>query len=383
MKILVLGGYGSVGKVIVADLATSQDVSAVLIGGRDSHKAMDLVTFLSNEKISFHRIDLQKESAIEEALRGIDVVVNATTREYNLPVMAAALRQRTHYLDLGGMFHITKKQLEMDHQFADAGLTALLCMGSCPGLSNVFAALSARNLDQIDEIHIRVGTRRGADFKGFNLSPKTQLAEFTSKPVIYEDGSFRELPPLSGRGTYRFSDPVGEGEGFYAIHSEVLTLPANIKGLKKVTYWVAFPPETLQKMDALINWGLTSEDPILVKDIRISPREFLDAFLDGIKPVSGYFEEHKALQVEGRGLKDGRPRVYRYETVVGSNKTLNVTCSAFWAGVPASIAAQMLGSGEITRRGVLAPEIALSPERLFDELEKRNIRVTEKIIEGE
>jgi lysine 6-dehydrogenase len=129
-------------------------------------------------------------------------------------------------------------------------------------------------------------------------------------------------------------------------------------------------------MEALLEWGLDSQEPIDVKGCSISPREFMDAFLEGIKPVSGYVEEYKTLQVEVRGRRNEQPTALCMETVVESNQKLNLTCSAFWAGVPASVAAQMVGSGEICRRGVFAPEQAVDGKRLLEELVQRDIRIS-------
>jgi saccharopine dehydrogenase (NAD+, L-lysine-forming) len=158
-------------------------------------------------------------------LEGFDVAVNATYAHYNLKLMHRALESGCHYLDLGGMFHTTAEQLKLDSEFKAAGLTAILCMGACPGVSNILAAHGAGKLDRCDEIRIRVGSKRGVDFSGFNMSPQTLIAEFTRNPYVYENGDWRMLEPLSGRERFRLPEPIGEVEGFYCIHSEVLTLP--------------------------------------------------------------------------------------------------------------------------------------------------------------
>ena len=44
-------------------------------------------------------------------------------------------------------------------------------------------------------------------------------------------------------------------------------------------------------------------------------------------------------------------------------------------GVPLAIGALMMGKGEITRKGVFAPEAAVDPDRFIDELAQRNIKV--------
>ena len=38
-----------------------------------------------------------------------------------------------HYTDMGGLFHGTLKQLKLSDRFAEAGISAVLGMGSAPG----------------------------------------------------------------------------------------------------------------------------------------------------------------------------------------------------------------------------------------------------------
>ncbi len=42
-----------------------------------------------------------------------------------------------------------------------------------------------------------------------------------------------------------------------------------------------------------------------------------------------------------------------------------------------SIVAQMLAKGEILKKGVLPPEIAIKPEPFFAELAKRGVKISE------
>ena len=377
MKMVIAGGYGNVGRAIAMNLLKQGDVSGIIIAGRHPEKGEELLRSLGDPRASFVSLDVGREKEMLSLLDGVDVLVNATSHEQNLHLMNCALRAGTHYLDLGGMFHITKRQLDLDGRFREAGLTAVLCMGACPGLSNVLAARGAERLDQTQEVHIRVGSRRGTDFEGFNLSPRTLLDEFTKSPVIYANGQYEELPPLSGWGKHLLPQPVGEVEGFYALHSEVLTVPMSIPGVRKVTYWVAFPPAVMGMMKTLISLGLTSQEPITIKGVDLSPREFLHRVFGTIRTVSGYVQEFKALEVEVRGTKAGRPTATRFDVVVESNPAWKQTASAYWTAIPASIAVLMLGRGKIAERGVLAPDKAVSPKEFLAEVERMGVAIQE------
>jgi len=98
------------------------------------------------------------------ALEGIDVVVNAASYRVNLDAMRACLEAGCHYLDLGGLYWMTGRQLELGDAFERAGLLALLGMGSSPGKTNVMAARAVRELGGESPEEIRVAEHRACVF---------------------------------------------------------------------------------------------------------------------------------------------------------------------------------------------------------------------------
>ena len=53
-------------------------------------------------------MDARDPASLERALEGADVVVNAADYRLNLDVMRGALGAGAHYVDLGGLFHVTR-----------------------------------------------------------------------------------------------------------------------------------------------------------------------------------------------------------------------------------------------------------------------------------
>ena len=89
---------------------------------------------LNSHKIEFRQVDPKSPTSFEQVLQGSDACVNATIRHTNLSVMEACLKTGTHYTDMGGLFFVTRKQLELHERYAQAGLSAVLGMGSAPGI---------------------------------------------------------------------------------------------------------------------------------------------------------------------------------------------------------------------------------------------------------
>ena len=86
-------------------------------------------------------------------------MINATWYEYNVDVMEAAFKARVHYLDMGGLFHVTRKQLAFDRAAKASRVIAVIGAGESPGMTNIMCAASAEEMNSTLEAKIRVGGR--------------------------------------------------------------------------------------------------------------------------------------------------------------------------------------------------------------------------------
>jgi len=117
MRIMVLGGAGKMGCIAVQDLAENELVEQVILADIDYAQARLVADYIENPKVTVLQLDSRDRPAFEKALHGVDVCLNATVYYVNLPTMEMCLRTRVDYLDLGGLFHTTRKQLELDQAF--------------------------------------------------------------------------------------------------------------------------------------------------------------------------------------------------------------------------------------------------------------------------
>lgn len=375
MRAFVLG-CGAMGRAIVRELAESADVTEIVIGDLDPEGAAAYLRDRRIGKTSVQLADARDPRGLARKVAGAQVVANATWYEHNVDVMEAALEARAHYVDLGGLYHVTLKQLQLSDAFRTARLTAILGMGASPGMTNLLAALGMSRLDRVTEIHIRTGTRGGA---GFAYSVRTILDELTMRPVVFEDGQLRDVDPLSGREEYDLPEPVGRVTGFYSIHSELATLPRLTPDIRAVTFRVAFSPAMLERLRVLEGLGLLGTGPVRTRLGDLSPREFLDAHLSAL-PEPATLEEHKALRVSLSGVREGRTARWVGETTVASRPEWGLRATAIWTGVPAALVARLLAHGELRPHGVFAPEQAVPPEAFFSRLAARGISIQERTV---
>src|SRR5690349_18928801 len=141
VHLVVLGGGGAMGRIAVRALVEDDRVSHVTVADASLAAAERTLAWLAQgrEKATARTCDVRDTQAVAAVLRGADVVLNATDYAYNLHAMQAALDAHLSYADLGGLFHMTLHQYELDAAFREAGLTAVLGIGSTPGVTNLLA----------------------------------------------------------------------------------------------------------------------------------------------------------------------------------------------------------------------------------------------------
>lgn len=323
--------------------------------------------------------------ALVKLLRGAAVAVNSAQYYFNVEVMQACLEAGVPYIDLGGLFHVTRKQLALDQDFRQAGLLAVLGLGSCPGIANVHATYIARQLDTVESIRIYNGsTPDEGDSLAWTYSLQTILDELTLNPVIFRDGQFVEMEPLSEPEVFCFLPPIGPAKVHHSIHSEMATIPLYLadKGLRecffKISFW-GYSERAVEKMRLLTQLGLASMEPVEVRGVRVRPRDVLMAVLARSKAVErrgsmGF----KDIATIGRGTQGGAEVEMRLDTTAWPHPRWQISGGTVLVGAPPSIVAQWIGEGRIRQVGVLPPEQVVDPLPFFRELDRRGaqIRVT-------
>jgi saccharopine dehydrogenase-like NADP-dependent oxidoreductase len=190
-------GAGRMGLVAARDLAQSDLVDSVILGDIETSGAERLCKELGSDKISAVRVDATDHTSLTRAIRDSQVLINATWYEHNVGVMKTAIETRVHYNDLGGLFHVTRQQMELNDAAQRAGVTAVLGGGASPGITNVMCAASANELDSVEEMRIRVGAKQESHVETnklvFPFAIATILDEYSKTPVTYLNGHFQEV----------------------------------------------------------------------------------------------------------------------------------------------------------------------------------------------
>jgi saccharopine dehydrogenase (NAD+, L-lysine-forming) len=384
MKIVVLGGAGKMGCIAVQDLAQDKRVKEVVIADREMDAAQKVAKIVDSPKVKIEQVDVTDADNLAAVLKGAHACLNATVYYFNLDVMEACLKAKVPYTDMGGLFYGTRKQWDLHERWAEAGVSAVLCMGSAPGVPNLQTRYAADRLDTIDSVRIYDGIKPpppGSLY--FSYAVPTIVDEITTLAQVYRDGEWIGVEPLGEFEDYWFEPPVGLLPMHYSLHSEVATIPVAFKdkGIRecffKINYW-GMAKDMVEKVQVLADFGFAGKDPVDVKGQQVVPRDLLVELMAGYVPTLEALlappanqppDWTKEIVTEIRGQKDGKDLTYRMGTLTVKG--------ALPTGVFPARAAIWLAEGRIPA-GVYPPELAIDPELFFKEVEDRDIytRVT-------
>jgi hypothetical protein len=279
-------------------------------------------------------LDARDPASLASGLDGVTVCVNCADYRLNLEVMRGALAAGAHYVDLGGLFHMTRRQLELDEDFRAAGLTAVLGMGSAPGKTNLLARAAVERLaSEPTKMEIWAVTRDPAAADHPFPAPysvRTLRDELQMRPMIAPSGRVQDVEPLSGEAEREFPDPIGAAQGIYTLHSELATLPEAYPTLEDASFRLCLAPGLKEKLLALA---------------------------DGDEPEP-YAQSPAAVAVHLVDVANGNGR-----SVVGMTVTRGG--SARSTSEPAARIAVELAEGRVSAPGVHAPEAAIGDPEAF------------------
>jgi saccharopine dehydrogenase (NAD+, L-lysine-forming) len=150
-------------------------------------------------------------------------------------------------------------------------------------------------------------------------------------------------------------DQVGKKDMYLLHHEELESLGCNLKGIKRIRFFMTFGQSYLTHLKCLENVGLTRIDPIDFKGQKIVPIEFLKALLPDPASLGPRTKGKTNIGCIFHGLKDGKPVDYYVYNVCDHQECYAEVGSqaiSYTTGVPAMIGAKMFLEGKWTTKGV-------------------------------
>ena len=352
MRVAVLGAGGTIAPAIVRDLAESEEVTAMRLLDIDLRRAEAVATEHGGGKAQARQADATKDLAGQ--LAGMEVLVNSAAYRINLAAMRACLDAGCHYMDLGGLYHVTAEQLRLSGEFEQRGRLALLGIGSAPGKTNLLAARAVRELPG-KPISISV-LAAGRDLDppkelSFPYAVRTLLDEITMAPMALINGRPQEMRPVQDGPSADFGDPIGVADTIFTLHSEVLTFGDSF-GAPNVTFALSLSPKVLESL----------------KELQGASEERIAEVARSASPPSANTLSIHIVEVSGAET------VIRARSVTPPNEAWGLGGGIVSTASPAAAAVRLLARGSISKRGALPPESCIDPDEMFAELEARGVR---------
>ena len=373
MKALVLGGVGMVGQAVVRSLIGQEEVEKVRVGDIVTDRGRLHEKLRSSEKLELLEVDVNDHQALLRAMEGVDVVVNCAGPFFRTgpKVARAAIEAKVNYLDICDDCEVIDFLFtpEIDEAAKRAGITILTGMGSDPGTNNLIAKYYADRLDRVEEIALYwvIGLADLGERATWGAAWDHSLYMNLGEVPQYLDGRVQLVEAGSGEEWVEFPEPLGRCRLHYVGHPQPVTMPRYIKGVKTVTIKGGFLPEWV---DQLIReqkeQGLLSLEPVEVKGVKVVPYDLARELWRRIPEGRDRGPVASGVRVKVRGERGGKRVTYTCEMV---GRTAPGT------GIPASIGAMMLASGEVEVKGVVPPEGCIDPEKFIAAFLQRGARI--------
>ena len=311
-----------------------------------------------------------------------DIVINVALPYQDLSIMDACLETKTDYLDTANYEPPETAHFEYSWQWAyrerykSAGITAILGSGFDPGVTGVFSAYAQKHY--FDEIHSIDIVDANAGDNGYpfatNFNPEINIREVSANGSYFENGKFIETPPMAVKRVYDLPE-IGKKDIYLLHHEELESLAKNIKGIKRIRFFMTFSKSYLDHLQALKDVGMTSIKPINYNGQEIVPLQFLKAVLPDPATLGPKTKGKTNIGCIFQGGKGGKPVTYYVYNVCDHQKCYHEVGSqavAYTAGVPAMIGAMMVLTGKWKKPGVFNVE-EFDPDPYMDALNKNGL----------
>lgn len=388
-RALIIGAGGVAGVVAHKCCENFEVFSDIMIASRTKDKCDKLKERCEEYKkkvgsgtnIETAKVDADNVDEIVKLIKSYkpEIVINVALPYQDLTIMDACLETKVNYLDTANYEPPDTAKFEYKWQWAyrerfeKAGITAILGSGFDPGVTGVFCAYAQKHIfDEINYIDILDcnGGDHGYPF-ATNFNPEINIREVSANGSYWQDGKWIETKPMEIKREYNF-DEVGVKDMYLLHHEELESLGLNIKGIKRIRFFMTFGESYLTHLKCLENVGMTSIEPITYEGHEIIPLQFLKAVLPDPASLGPRTVGKTNIGCIFTGKKDGEEKTYYLYNICDHQecyKEVGSQAVSYTTGVPAMIGAAMVLSGKWKKPGVYNVE-EMDPDPFMESLNK-------------
>ena len=373
-------GAGMQGTAAAYDLAKFADPAAIHMGDVDmaqATKAADRVNTLVGKKICkpFEVNALDSES-LSAFLNSVDLVISCLPYWMHPGVAKVAIETMTDMVDLGGNTDITMQTLALDDAAKAAEITLVPDTGLAPGLVNNIGLFLIESMDTCKSVNLYCGVLPQNPKPPFNykltFNVEGLVTEYDYEATIVRDNAVAKVPTLDELEHIQV-DELGRMEAFTTSGG---TSTAPYTFADRVTHYeyktIRFPGHA-DLMRIFRDFGFWSEKPVMVKGVKVVPKDFFAAVF-GPKLAEFVDFDQCAVRGVGKGTRDGKEVVIQVDIFDKQDLETGFTSMERLTGFSTSIIAQEVASGRVAK-GAVRYEDSMGGKTFLDQLRRRGISV--------
>jgi len=366
--LLILGGYGGVGRPLARLLLQETDVRLVL-AGRTIEKAQAVAaqfnSLFEGERVEATYADASDMVSLEQAFRGVDfVVVASSTAKYAKEVATAALEAGIDYLDVQYSTRKVRVLKSLSKEIEEAGRCFITDGGFHPGLPAALVHYAAQHFDRLEKA--KVGSVIKYDYAGLTVADST-VHEFLEEmndfePLIFKEGQWKRAR-MYGMMDYISMDFGREFGRQYCVPmflEEMRSIPEMYPSLREAGFYVG-------SFNWFVDWVVF---PLATIALRIWPQRAIRpmgklakwGFRSFSKPPYGTL-----LKVEARGEKDGKAKAM--------DVTLYHEDAYLFTVIPVAACLLQYLEGSIRKPGLWTQANIVEPNQLMKDMERMGVEV--------
>ena len=163
-KILIVGGYGQVGKYVALELADAFP-KKIIVAGRNIEKA-NAFAKKHNDLFETLKLDIYDIENFAHSIENVKIVIMCLTPQNN-NFAKYCIENGIHYIDLSPSYDVTKNIEQLRAEAENNHSTCVLGVGLAPGLSNLLVKKLKQNMPELQKVDINimlgVGEAHGKD----------------------------------------------------------------------------------------------------------------------------------------------------------------------------------------------------------------------------
>jgi saccharopine dehydrogenase-like NADP-dependent oxidoreductase len=372
-KILVLGA-GMVGQAIIRDMVKDYFVKVIDLNKENLSKLKNL------KNVKLIRADATDLKILKRYSNDCDLMISAVPGFLGFRVLKKIIKCKKNVVDIS---FFDGDAFELDKLAKKNKVTAIVDCGVAPGLSNIILGYHNSRM-KIDSFECMVGglpEKREWPYQyKAPFSPIDVIEEYTRPSRIVKSGKIIVKEALSDIEILNI-EPVGELEAFNTDGLRSLLKTMKIPNMTEKT--LRYPGHT-ELIKVLRESGFFSTKKLSVNGNKISPLEMTTRLLFPIWKLGNEEVEFTVLKINIAGTENDKDICYEYTLYDKFDRKTKVSSMARTTGYTCTAAARLVLQGKFLQKGICPPEFIGAQQANFkcmiDDLEKRGIHITKKVI---